>query len=177
MGRAAHAARGVVELTGVGLGQGHKLGHVTGLDAGADHHHIRRGADHGHRHEVFHHVVGQLGVNAGIDAMRAGIANNHGVAVGRRAGCGFGAQHATGAGLVVDNHWLAEFARQALGNDASGDVRAVARRAGDHPADGLVRVGLGQGAAAPKSADEGGAQSGLQNSTCKVFHGRLRVTR
>src|SRR6218665_2156365 len=52
----------------------------------------------------------------------------HGVALGRRAGRGARADHAVGAGAVVDHHRLAPQLRQALRHQATDDVGAAAGR-------------------------------------------------
>ena len=72
------------------------------------------------------------------------------VAVGRRAGDDVAADHARGAGLVLDQHGDAQHVLQLVGDDARGDVDVPARRIGRHDADRLVGEfvgGLGGGGA------------------------------
>ena len=155
MSGAANATGGVVQFAGVGFGVGQKLGHGFDFHRRVGHHHVGRGADQGDGYEVFDHVVIELGVNAGIDAMRAGVPDDHGVAVRRRLGGELRAQYAACARFVFDENGLPDFPRKAVCDHAAHGIAAVARGAWHDQADRFRGVVLCAGQRADQCADQG----------------------
>ena len=170
--RGAVAAGRHVQLARVGLGITDQVGHGIDLQRfglGRVHHqHVGHTGHQRDRREVLDRVIGQLGIERGIDAMRAHGAHQQGVAVGCRLGHLGRADVAASAGLVVDQEGLAkglaEFGRQR----ARQDVGGAARGKGHHDAHGLVGpggLGLGQ------ARQQGGAGQGKQVAAGEIGHG------
>jgi hypothetical protein len=96
------------------------------------------GRQESHRLEVGARVVGHVPEKAGVDRHLARRAEQDRVAIRRRLGDARGADHAGGAGLVLDDDRLPEHVGQARGHRAPGDVRPAPRRIGN---DQLHRLG------------------------------------
>ncbi|MNZ97641.1 hypothetical protein D3C78_1168900 [compost metagenome] len=144
MRRRAVAGRGVVVVLGLGLGQRHQFGHGLHRHLGVDHHQRGRIADHAYGLELRDRVVAQL-LQRRAHAVRADVAEENGVAVGRGARHMLRRDGAVGAGLVLDDHLLAQQARHLLRHDTRHGVVAAAGRRGNDQGDGLVGEGrMGQ---------------------------------
>ena len=91
------------------------------------------------RCEVLHRVVVDLAVQRGRNAQRR-CGEQHGVAVRCRLGDELGRDHRARAGLVLDDHGLAEAVLQTLGQRARHDVGGTARRERHDDGDRLARV-------------------------------------
>jgi hypothetical protein len=76
--------------------------------------------------EVLHRIVGQLGVDGGIDGHRPARRDQQRVAVGRRLGDDLGGDDRLRARLVVDHDRLAELVLQLGRDDARDQVVAAA---------------------------------------------------
>ncbi len=83
MRQAADAARTVVELAGIGLGIGDEFGQRLHRQLLAGEEDVRRAIDQRDRREIAHRVVGHVLVGRRDDTVRAGIAHDQRVAVGR----------------------------------------------------------------------------------------------
>ena len=122
----ADAGRGVLQVARLLLRQRHQLLDRMNRQVGMDHDDVRSRAHHPDRHEGFDWIVGQL-VEPGVD--RIGQRNDEdGVAVGCRVGRQLGADHAAGAGAVVDDHLLAELLAKLVADHAADHVVAAAGR-------------------------------------------------
>ena len=159
----AAAARGaVVQLAGVGTRIGDHF--LDGLErlAGVGYQQVGHVGHARQGREVLDGVEAGLGVERGIDGMRAHGAHEQRVAVGRRTCGGHGADVAARAGLVVHDHGLAQLLLQRLGDDARQDVGGAASGEGHEDGDGLAgEAVLGQGGGAGQGA-EGGQGCGGQ---------------
>ncbi len=97
--------------------------HVFRRHRGADHQHVGRGADHAHRREFLHRVLGHLArrrIGPGVaTALHQRIAVGRARAVSAR-------DHASAAADVVDHHRLSSL-RPALGDRAPDEVAVAAR--------------------------------------------------
>jgi hypothetical protein len=83
VGRTAVAAGRERKFARFLLGQRDELGQVVGRDGRMDDAYIGRLVDQDHRLEVLDRIVGQLLVDRGVDAVRAGRADDEVVTVGR----------------------------------------------------------------------------------------------
>ena len=106
---AADAGRGVLQLARLLLGERDQLLDRIHRQAGMDGDHVGPAGENRDRGERLERIVGQL-VEPGIDGMRHRD-DQDGVAVLRRAGGKLGADHAAGAGAVVDHDLLAQVSR------------------------------------------------------------------
>ena len=79
-----------------------------------------------------------------VDNHRAAAADQQRVAITRRFGRKGGADHAAGAGSIVDHDLLTTRARATLGEQASDDVGALSGRERHDDAHGLARPFLGR---------------------------------
>ena len=77
--------------------------------------------------EVLDRIVGQVALHRRIDDHGAGRAQHQRVAVGRRLGRRFHRDRAGRAGLVVDDHVLAERGAELLGQRPRHQIGAAAR--------------------------------------------------
>lgn len=76
--------------------------------------------------EAVDRVIGKVGINGLVDGIGPAVAQQDGVAVGRGAGDGIGADDAVGPGPVLDDDWLAQLA-------ASGSDRVRAKMSAPPP--------------------------------------------
>jgi hypothetical protein len=138
--RRAGACRGVRQLARVGLGHRDELLGVLDLEARArDQVHLRA-ADAHHRRQVARGQDGGL-EQRGIGRLHRGRRDHHRVAVGRGLDDLAGGDVATGAGLVVDDHGLAQRFGQALRDQAGHHVGGAAGGEADDDAHALVGPG------------------------------------
>ena len=155
---ARRAAAAVAELAGLLLGLRQQLGNGPVRRVGAHHQHLAALAEAGDRNEILHRVVGQLPVEMLVGGMRGVGRDQHRVAVGRSAGHGLRAEHAAGAGLVVDHHRLlgllgdrrAERARQLVGGAAGGERHDEGQRP--------RRIRLAEGGGGGEQGGSGGGE-------------------
>jgi hypothetical protein len=159
--RSAVARRGIAELAGVRLAVGHQLLDVLRGNGRVHHQHVRQVADLHHRREALDRVVADLLVQADVDGQRPRGPEQQHVAIGRRAGHRFGAQVAAGAGLVLDDHRLAQLDRR--GQRACHRVGGAARGKGHDHHDRLGReiVGLRHGRQAKRGRSRAHQGEGL----------------
>ena len=142
VGRAADAARAVVELAGARLGVGDQLLHRLHGHRRVHDQQQRRGIHHRHRREVGERVEGEPGIEVRAHH-QCGVAHQQGVAVGFRPGHDLGADDAAGARPVVDHHLLPERCAEMLADQAGHDVEhAGARRERHHDAERAVGIVL-----------------------------------
>ena len=130
---AADAGGGVIELAGLRLGVGEQFLRRMHRQFRIDGEHIGAGGEDRDRHEILHRVE-RLLVEPRIDRMRDRDDEER-VAVGRGLGGEIGADHAAGAGAIVDEDLLAEVLAELVGDDAADDVVAAAGRERDDQAD------------------------------------------
>ena len=122
--------RAVLLLAGVG----DELGHRARRIRGARNEHLGGVHDERHRCEIAHRVVGQLVVQRRADRDRAGAGHEQRQAVGGRLGHVLGRDAGVRAGLVLDDHRVAELLAELLGHHARDEVDRPARReAEDEP--------------------------------------------
>ncbi len=133
------AGRAVVELAGIGLDVSDEGLEVLGRHVGVDHEQVGHPRQQRHRHEIAVHIERQVGEDHRVHGQRADVAHDDRVAIG----CGLGhflhRRHAGAAALVVDEHGLAQLARQFVGHRARHDLRGAARGERHHEADRLAR--------------------------------------
>ena len=144
--RAAVAARGHVDLAGIGLGVGDELGNGFGRQRRRHHHEERRVGNARDRREIADEIEAEVAVERGVEHVGQHRAE-HRVAVGRRARGGFGADVARKSRPVLDHERLAEQVRQPLPDEARHDVGRVAGRKADHDPHRPRRIGLRERAA------------------------------
>jgi len=108
-------------------------------------HHQHRGAggDRADRRELLGRVVAQIGIEARVDADRAGEREQHGVAVGCAARGLARADIAAGAGPVLHQDLLPKRLAHALADQARHDVVAAARRERHHQRDRPRGISVG----------------------------------
>jgi len=136
VGEAADAARTVVQLAGIGLGERDELGDRLGRRRRRHHHQRRDARQHGDRHEVLLGVVVELPVEELVLHVAAGQHQQR-VAVRCRARRRLGADIAGGARLVLDDELLAEPLGQPLRRLPRRHIR---RAAGDERHDDAHRL-------------------------------------
>ncbi|KAG0770776.1 hypothetical protein G6F22_017102 [Rhizopus arrhizus] len=165
LGRAV-AGRGHGHVARLGLGQRDEFRQRLGLHRRVDDEHQRHRAHDGHRREALFHVIGDAAaVQGGVDGMAGQRAHQQGVAVGLRLGDLVRADVAGGARAVLDDHRLAQRARQFLRQHAADHVGRASGRIRDDQADGLVRVRVGRQRRGGNAGTEG--QQGKQNGTAR----------
>ncbi len=102
--------------------------------------HARHDCHERYRREALHRIVGQVPVDRRIHRERAEVSHHEGVAVGRRARRGFGADRAAGAGPVVDHDRLGEAFGELLPEGAREEVGRAARWKRHDQADRARRI-------------------------------------
>ncbi len=137
--RRAGAGRSVGKLARLLGRELDQLAHRAGGKAGMGHDHQRAAEDVGDRLEVDQRPVGQVGIEAGIDAEGAAGGDQQRVAVGRRRLAGLGARNAAAPALVVDQDLLLPGLRQPLRHQPREDVRRLPGRKRHDDAHGLGR--------------------------------------
>ncbi len=164
--RGAGAGAGIGQLAGVGACVGDQLLDVVRGHRRVDHHGVGHIGQQAQRGEVFHAAKGHVGHQRGVHRVGAHGAYQQGVAVGPGARDHGGADIAGCAGLVVDDHRLAEGAGQVLGQHTRQDVGGAAGGPRHDQRDGLLREGVGRAGArgSGKQRERGKAkQAALQN--------------
>jgi len=86
----------------------------------------RQGGQGGHRGKVFDRIKGQFFVQRGIDGVRAHIAHEQHMAIGRRLRYHLHAHVATSACTVFNHHRLLPFLAELLADDARQCIRGAA---------------------------------------------------
>jgi hypothetical protein len=137
---AAAARRADAELPAALLGKGEELGDGRDAERGADHQDLRRAHRLGDRREVARRVEGQRGVEARVDRERV-PADEDRVAVWRRLGDEGEGDVASGTGMVLDDHRLAERLVEVRAEDAGQHVDAAAGRHRHDEAERPVGIG------------------------------------
>ena len=162
--RRADAERAVVQLARVGLGVGEQLGQRLPRRIGAHHDAHDVAGDLQDVGEVGDRVVGQRLVEQRL-AQHAHMHLRDHVAVRLLVLQRYRAQHARGAGLVLDHDRLAEFLRRRLRHDAEAGIGGPARAPRHDQLDrafGKFRLGVGgkgQGRCADERRSPGNHQS------------------
>ena len=110
----------------------------------------RRPAEQGDVAEILDRVIADIRIDGRRDDMRGDPRHAERVAVGGGAGHLRRAEHAAGAGPVLDHELLLERFRELLGGDPPERVGAAARRVGHDDADRLRRPVLRAGASGPQ---------------------------
>ena len=137
----AHVAAGAdrrgadIELARLLLGKRDDFGDRLGRKRRMGEQRHRHRGDQADRREILARVHAELGVEAGVDRERAGMAEQQRVAVGRGARDGARADGAAAAAAVVDDHLLVERVGQLLRHHARHGVDAAAGRIGHHERD------------------------------------------
>jgi hypothetical protein len=90
------------------------------------------------RQEVGQRLVGQVGIQAGIDAERAARHDHQRVAVWRGHLAVLGGRDTAAASLVLDDDLLLPLLRQLLGHQAREDIGSLSGRERHDEAHGLV---------------------------------------
>ena len=138
---AAGIGGAVIELAGIRLGRGDHLGDRICRERGIRQHHHRLAADHRHRDEIAHRVIGQLG-----DQRRVGdvgdVDERQRVPVGRRLRHQLGGDDRARAGAVLDHELLPERFGELRRHRARHGVGRAARRHADQHLDRLGRESL-----------------------------------
>jgi len=134
MGRGAVAEGGEAQRAGLGLGGVAQVGQRLQAAARMRGQHVLRHAHERDRAQVFLRVVGQLADQRLVGREAVGHADE-GVAVGRGLGGGVDADHRARAGLVVDDHRLAQRLRQLRADEARDEVGGAAGGEGHDHAD------------------------------------------
>ena len=117
-GRAAHAGRF--------LHRGDQLGHRIHLERGVHGEHLRLAPEQAHRHQILEEVDVQL--QHMRRACHVVVGEQERIAVGRRLDRGVDADRAAGAGAVLDEHLLAEPARDVFAGEPRDEVEPAAGR-------------------------------------------------
>ena len=157
MDQPARSARPVGELAGLALAELDQLLERPGRQRGIDGEHGGLVGELADRHDVVQRIERRL-VQDRIDRVAARD-GEIGVAVGGCLDRGLGAEIAAGAGLVLDDHGLAEPRAHLLGDQPAGEVRAAARRERRHELDRPRRPGLGRGPAGDAQHRRGAEQA------------------
>ena len=141
-----HATRtdgGVVELARVALDVIDELLDVAGRKVGARHQHQVANRQLGDRHEVLDRVVGNLGIQALVQAVRPVGCHQKGVAVSRAFGHKVGGDDFIGPRLVVHDEGLTPAVTQLLADGTHHHVGRTAGAVRHNDADRFGWVGLG----------------------------------
>ena len=116
---------GEVQHARVRLGGGDEVGERPPAFRGRGDQHARLHAEHGHRNEIVHGIVGQRLVERDGGALRGGQQQER-VAVGIGLGCRGGSDRAAGAGAVLDHERLADLPSHLIEHDARDGIAGVA---------------------------------------------------
>jgi hypothetical protein len=169
--RGADVGRADVELAGVLAPVVDQLAQrLEGAARLADDDQVERGQRR-HGREGLERVVGQRLEQGLADGGAAGDQQQR-VAVGRGRGHRLAGDHAAGAGLVVDDHRLAQGARHVLAHGARRDVGRAAGRVGHDDAD---RLGGKARRLRRAQRDGGGGQERKSRRCMDGGSGRFRV--
>ncbi|MNT14855.1 hypothetical protein D3C72_1498760 [compost metagenome] len=176
--RPAGARTGKRQLARLRPGQRHQFLRGFGRQLGRHHQHERQFGHLGDRDQAVG-VIGQLGIQRGIDRLRADIARHQRVAVRPGARRQLQANVAGRAGPVVHQHRLAPELRQALRHQARGNVGAAAGRERQDDRDRpCLPAGVGLRVGGRCQQRRGGKAQGQQRSAPAVgengvWHGGL----
>src|SRR2546422_6335407 len=152
----AVAVRGEVELARIAARVLEELAHAVDRRLRGDHEHVRAAAHERDRGEVLLRVERQRPVQRHVD--RVGRRRDEErVAVGCALRDEIGADVASGAGLVLDDHRLSQGFREARAQGARGEIGDPARRKRDDEPDRLRRI-LREGGERKKQRDPGAAR-------------------
>jgi hypothetical protein len=126
-----------------------ELGDGVDLElVGIDHENGQESRRQRDRRKILLRIVGELLVKRRIGRKGRDVAQQDGVAVGRRLGDELGADICRRARLVLDHDRLADDVRHFGADQACEEVGSSAGRVRDHQMDGLRRIGLRAGNAA-----------------------------
>ncbi|MNZ97265.1 hypothetical protein D3C78_1164930 [compost metagenome] len=156
MGSAARGRHGEIQV--LLLGQCHQLCQIVRRHRGVHHQHMGRVGQHGRAAQGDGGVEAELGVDRRRDRQGAQIAQQPGVAVGRRAGHKFRPQIAVGSGLVLDHDGLLQLLRDQLSDGAGNDVGAASGGIGHDQANRLAGPGVTREHRRGKQTDAGEGQ-------------------
>ena len=159
----AVAGRGDVDLVGVLAGVVDEALEARDRQRRMRHQQHRHLAHVRHRPQILFGVVRHGRAERRVDRV-VGRREQERVAVGRRLGDDVAGDDAARAGLVVDQHLLAELGRQPLGQEARHDVRDAAGREGHDQSDrplGILGPRSGDGSEG-KAQEDGGKQPPAQ---------------
>jgi hypothetical protein len=171
---AAGPGRAVVEFARVRLGVGHEVAQCLARRGRPHHQDHRRERDASHRGELLVRVVGQLGIQQGIEHCRGACRQEDRVAIGRGRGHHLGPERRIAARLVVDDDRLAEIAAHAFGQGAPQHVGNASHRVGHDKPQRLVREFRGtRGAHQQKTQQAGADQTEGWASASRVFGGHV----
>ncbi|MOA02496.1 hypothetical protein D3C78_1219490 [compost metagenome] len=166
MAQRARAGRGKGVLAGVGLGQGDEFLHGLGRHAVVNDEHAGHGHHVGDGGEILDRVIGQLGDDGRVGAVRGHRGHAYGVAIGRSLGNGIGTDGAARAAAVLDHHGLAQHLAHLVGQQARDHVGRSARAERHDQAQGTVGViGLGMGQGRQQGGRSAGCKAGQKGST------------
>jgi hypothetical protein len=107
-------------------------------------------------------VEAGIGVQAGIDGDRSGVAEKQRVAVGRALDESACADQARAAGAIIHHHLLAQRGRKLVRDDARHGIDAAAGRIRYDQRDGVSWIVFGQGVAAKRHSDRSGGRGPQQ---------------
>ena len=166
--RGSVAARRHVELAGVRLGVGDKLGNRLGRNRWVHHHDVGCADDSRDWRDVADECEIELLVERRVDGIRLTDREKH-IAIGGSTNDRFGGDIGACARPILDDEWLTEPFRQPLTHDAREDVECAAR---GHPNDDPHRprrIGL-RPSKARCSRQRGSARGQMQKSSAGKFH-------
>ena len=146
--RAAAARRRKAQAHGLLFGQCNERSDIGCRHIGVHRQEQGRGRHTDDGREIFHHVIGQLGVERRGHRIGVAVAQQEGVAIGLGLGHDIGAHGAGRTRLVVHHHRLAQAVLQFLANGAGQHIGETTGRKADHDPNGLVRPVLCKGARA-----------------------------
>jgi len=140
------AARGHVDLAGIGFGVGNELGHGLDRQRRVDLEHERIERDDRDRHDIANEVELEVLVECRIARVRL-AGRQQRIAVGGCVHDRLGGDVGAGARPVLDDELLAQSLRQRLCHQAGHDVSAAARRKSNDDPHRFCRIGLSARAA------------------------------
>jgi hypothetical protein len=135
----AETGRPIVQLAGVLLGERDKIGEAFHRLRGMHHYRDRHERDQREWREILDRVIGQPGIERGVDRMGTDGADQQRLAVGRRFRHDVGADRPAGAAAVVDQNGRLQRLTQHLRKRPRHDFGWPASRERHHDADLLAR--------------------------------------
>ena len=163
----------VLQFAWTALGGVDEFLESTGRKARVDSECHRVSADRGNGHEGLGRIESQVLVDCAQHRIDVCPAQQQRVSIGRRAGGCLRADPSAGAGMIVNEHALAQAGRHRLADQPCDNIGRTARREGHNNLDGAIGKGLGP--AGPRHRCRRTAEHGHQKREPPPRNGVVRV--
>ena len=134
----APSGRGVGQLARVGAGEVDDLPEAVLGQVLAGDEHVGPADHHGHRREITHGIIGELGIEPHIEGHVGDAAQQQRIAIGRGLGGDVRAHQGAGARAILHDHRLAEQGLQPIRHHAGHRVETTPGGLGNDDLDRMI---------------------------------------